>query len=355
MAEDQDESSKTEEPTEKRLADARKKGDVAKSQDVPVWFILLAGAAIIAAAGPIVTGIGRPLHMLVDHPHAFELADGGAQRLAANILLAIAPFMAIVFGILFLFVLVGHLIQSLPLWTGEKIKPDFKKLDPIKGLTRMFGPQGWMNFFKAILKLLAGAFAVGVVLWPSRFAIMKAGEIDVVVLPGLMREKAMQLFLAALIVVGLIAVIDFVWQKQSFMKRMRMSREDIKQETKQTEGDPMVRARLRAIRQERSRKRMLQAVPDATVVITNPTHYSIALKYDPDTTPAPVVVAMGVDHLALRIREAATDAGVPLVENPPLARSLYASAELDEVIPREHFEAVAKVIGFVMRTAENKA
>ena len=116
----------------------------------------------------------------------------------------------------------------------------------------------------------------------------------------------------------------------------------------------MIRARLRALRQERSRKRMLQSVPDATVVITNPTHYSIALKYDPETNPAPIVVAMGVDHLALRIRETARDNDVPIVENPPLARAIYATADIDAVIPREHFEAVAKVIGFVMRTAENK-
>ena len=354
MAEDQDQSQKTEEPTQKRLDDARKKGDIAKSQDVPVWFILLAGAALLAGAGPIAAGIGHPLHMLLDHPHQFELEHGGAQRLMADILMSLAPWMAVVFGIIVVFALVGHLVQSMPLWTAEKIKPKLDKLSPIKGFTRLFGPQGWMNLFKAVLKLIAASLAVTVVLWPARMELLKTGEMDVSLLPVLLQEKSTQLFIAALVVVGLIAALDFVWQKHSFMQRMRMSREDIKQETKQTEGDPMIRARLRAIRQERSRKRMLQAVPDATVVVTNPTHYSVALKYDPDTNPAPIVVAMGVDHLALRIREAARDNEVPIIENPPLARALYATAELDEVIPREHFEAVAKVIGFVLRTAEGK-
>ncbi|MBB35991.1 MAG: flagellar biosynthesis protein FlhB [Hirschia sp.] len=354
MADDQDQSQKTEEPTQKKLSDARKKGDIAKSQDVPVWFVLVAGAALIAAAGPIAGGIGHPLHMLLDHPHQFELQNGGAQRLMSSILMSIAPWMLLIFGMIMVSVIIGHLVQSMPLWTAEKMKPKLDKLSPIKGLTRMFGPQGFMNLFKAILKLLAASFAVAIVLWPARQELLKSGEMDIAMLPVLLQQKAAQLFMASLVVVGMIAALDMIWQKHSFMKRMRMSREDIKQETKQTEGDPMIRARLRALRQERSRKRMLQSVPDATVVITNPTHYSIALKYDPETNPAPIVVAMGVDHLALRIRETARDNDVPIVENPPLARAIYATADIDAVIPREHFEAVAKVIGFVMRTAENK-
>ena len=330
-----------------------KKGISPKATDVPIWFILLAGAALTAGAGPIGSSIMRPLHLILDHPHQFSLEHGGAQRLMANLIMSIAPGMAVIFGAIIVCALIGHLIQNMPLWTTEKMKPELKKLNPISGFKRMFGPQGWQNLGLAVLKLTAAAVAVTVVLWPARMEILKTVEMNVVALPVFLQIKTSQLFLAALIVVGVIAVLDYILKKQSFMKRMRMSREDIKQETKQTEGDPMVRARLRALRQERSRKRMLQAVPDATVVITNPTHYSVALKYD-DLTPAPIVVALGVDALALRIREAARLADVPLVENPPLARALYASAELDEVIPKEHFEAVAKVIGFVMRSAENR-
>jgi flagellar biosynthetic protein FlhB len=139
------------------------------------------------------------------------------------------------------------------------------------------------------------------------------------------------------------------------MKRMRMTRRDIRDETKQSEGDPLIRARLRRIRQERARRRMMADVPKATVVITNPTHYSVALRYDPDKDAAPVCVAKGVNEVALRIREIAVKSEVPLVENPPLARALFALVEIDDPIPREHFEAVAKVIGFVMKTARDRS
>ncbi len=354
MADDQDESQKTEEPTPKRLADARKKGDIAKSQDVPVWFILLGAAALLAAAKPLAGSIGRPLTMLLDHPHDFSLADGGAVRLMSDLISELALPLGIIFSMLIIFGLIGHLVQSMPLWTAEKIKPKLSKLSPISGVKRIFSMQGLMNLVKAVLKLLAAAAAVFVAVWPNRHVLIKAGEMDVAALPGLLHETASGLFLASLVVVGLIAVIDFIFQKQNHMKKMRMSREDIKQETKQTEGDPMIKARLRQVRQERSRQRMISAVPDATVVVTNPTHYSVALKFDADTMAAPVVVAKGVDELAMRIRVKAKESDVPLVENPPLARALYANAELDEIIPREHFEAVAKVIGFVMNTAEKK-
>ncbi|MEM6627228.1 MAG: flagellar biosynthesis protein FlhB [Pseudomonadota bacterium] len=353
MAEDQDQSQKTEEPTAKKLEDALKKGDIAKSQDVPVWFIVMAAAALLAAAGPLTNGLSYPLTAFLDRPHAFTLSDGGAQRLMAAILLEILPVLGTIFAVLLLGALFGHFVQHPPIWTAEKMKPKLDKLSLIKGVQRMFGPQGWMNLFKAVLKLLAVTAAAAYAVWPRRDAVLKAGELDVVALPPLLQEIAGRLFIAALVVIGIVAAIDYVWQKQSFMKRMRMSREDIKQETKQAEGDPHVRARLRAIRQERSRQRMIAAVPDARVVINNPTHYSVALKYDEDT-PAPICVAKGVDYMALKIREAAEEADVPMVENVALARALYAGVEIDEVIPREHFEAVAKVIGFVMRTAENR-
>lgn len=354
MADDQDDSQKTEEPTQKRLDDARKKGDIAKSQDVPVWFILLAGAALIAAAQPLAGSIANPLFMLIDHPHEFELSNGGAQRLMSAILLALVGPMLVIFSIIIVFAIFGHVIQSMPLWTAEKIKPKFSKISPLGGFKRMFGPQGFMNLFKAILKLIAASVAVAFAVWPSRNELMKVGEMDISALPHIFQDKASRLFLAALVVVGFIAAIDFIFQKKNYMKKMRMSREDIKQENKQSDGDPQVKAKLAAIRRQRSQGRMMAAVPEATVVITNPTHYSIALKFDPETDAAPICVAKGVDEVALRIREIAKESNVPLVESPPLARALFATAELEQIVPREHFEAVAKVIGFVMRTGKKK-
>ena len=162
-----------------------------------------------------------------------------------------------------------------------------------------------------------------------------------------------RLFIAALVVIGLIAGLDFFWQRWSFMQRMKMSRRDLREEHKQSEGDPQIRAKLRAIRLERSRKRMLAAVPKASVVITNPTHYSVALSYDRGMS-APICVAKGADNIALKIREIAKKHDIPIVENVALARALFATVEPEQSIPREHFEAVAKVIGFVMNTAKGR-
>jgi flagellar biosynthetic protein FlhB len=218
----------------------------------------------------------------------------------------------------------------------------------------MFGAQGWMNLLKSALKIAAITAAMLYAVWPEMTAITEAGRLEAGGLLQITQAIAGRLLLAAIVVVGLIAAMDFLWQRWSFMRRMRMSRRELRDETKQAEGDPHIRARLRQIRLERSRKRMLTAVPKATVVITNPTHYSVALRYLPESDAAPVCLAKGVDELALRIREKAKEHNVPLVENVALARALFATVEVDQTVPREHFEAVAKVIGFVMNTAKGR-
>lgn len=354
MAEEQDDSQKTEEPTQRRLEEARRKGDIAKSQDVPVWFLLLAGAAILSGAGPIASGIGAPLANILDHPHAFSLRDGGAQHLMAAVLSALAGPMSTIFAVIAIGGLLGHLVQHRPLWTAERIKPDISKLDPMKGLGRMFGPQGWMNLAKAAAKTAAVSAALVWAIWPDAGLIIAAGEFEAAPLLALIQKVAGRLMIAALVSIGVLSGLDYFLQRQSFMRRMRMSRQELRDESRQSEGDPQIKARLRQIRLQRARRRMMQAVPTATVVVTNPTHYSIALRYDPDKDAAPICVAKGVDTVALRIREVAEAAGVPLVENVPLARALHAAVEIDDPVPREHFEAVAKVIGFVLSTARRR-
>lgn len=354
MAEETDKSQKTEEPTPKRLEDARKKGDIAKSQDVPVWFLFMGAAAVLAGAEPLARSIASPLTSMLDHPHAFQLSGGGAARLARDLVISIGGPLLVVMGVFFVAALAGHIAQHRPLWTTEKMKPDISKLDPLKGIGRMFGPQGWMNLAKSILKVIAVSAAIGYAIWPDRDIIVKSGELEPIALLATLQASAGRLMIAAVVVVGVLAAIDYLWQRQSFMSRMRMSKQEIKDEYKQSEGDPHIKAKLRQIRMERSRKRMLAAVPTSTVIITNPTHYSVALRYDPEKDAAPVCVAKGVDELALRIREVGKGADVPIVENVPLARALYATVDVDETVPREHFEAVAKVISFVMATAKGR-
>jgi flagellar biosynthetic protein FlhB len=290
----------------------------------------------------------------MDHPHAFKLTDGGAQQLMGALLMSLALPLGIIFAVIAVASVLGHVIQHRPLWTGEKMKPDLAKLSPIKGLQRMFGMQGWMNLLKSFLKMAAITAAMIYAVWPEATAISESGRLDPAGLLLMTQVIAGRLLLAAIVVIGIIAAIDYVYQRFSFMQRMRMSRQDVRDEVKQQEGDPHIRARLRQIRLERSRKRMMQNVPKSTVVITNPTHYSVALRYDPEVDAAPVCMAKGADEVALRIREKAKEHGVPIVENVPLARALFATVEIEETVPREHFEAVAKVIGFVMNTAKGK-
>ena len=351
MAEEQDKSQKTEQPTPQRLEEARKKGDIAKSQDLPIWFLLIAGAAILSGAEPIAKSIADPLVRIMDHPQAFRLDNGGAEALFQQVVLALLVPMSAIFMLLAVAAFAGHLVQARPLWTTEKMKPDISKLDPMKGFGRVFGPQGWMNLLKAILKVAAVAGAIVFAIWPKQQELAEVGRLDPVLLLGVVQSLIGRMLLAALVAVGLLAALDYFWQRHSFMERMKMSRREIQDEHKQSDGDPHVKARLRAIRMERSQKRMMANVPTATVVVTNPTHYSVALRYDQDKDAAPICVAKGVDAVALRIREKAKEHNVPIVENVPLARALYSTVEIDEVIPREHFEAVAKVIGFVLNTA----
>ncbi|MDP3737025.1 MAG: flagellar biosynthesis protein FlhB [Hyphomonadaceae bacterium] len=354
MAEEQDNSQKTEDPTQKRLEEARKKGDIAKSQDVPIWFILLATAGIMAGAGPLAAMIAEPLVKLLDHPHAFHLADGGAQKLLYSLMMALFVPLAVIFGVLTVASALGHFVQHRPLWTLEKVKPDLSKLSPGKGLGRMFGAQGWMNLLKSAMKMAAVAAAMAYAVWPEMTKITESGALEAAGLLAITQSIAGRLMLAAIVVIGLVAGIDYIWQRWSFMQRMKMSRRDLREETKQSEGDPQIRAKLRQIRLERSRKRMLANVAKATVVINNPTHYSVALRYLPETDAAPICMAKGVDDVALRIREKAKEHKIPMVENVALARALFASADIDQPVPREHFEAVAKVIGFVMNTAKGR-
>jgi flagellar biosynthesis protein FlhB len=354
VAEDQDNSQKTEDPTQKRLEEARKKGDVAKSTDVPIWFLMLATAGIMSAAGPLSAMIADPLVRILDHPHAFRLTDGGAQKLMASLMMALAMPLGIIFAVISIASVLGHIVQHRPLWTGEKIKPELSKLSPMKGLQRMFGAQGWMNLLKSFLKMGAITAAMMYAVWPEASAIAESGQLSPEGLLAMTQAIAGRLLLAAVVVVGIIAGLDYIWQRWSFMQRMRMSRRDVRDEVKQQEGDPHIRARLRQIRLERSRKRMMQNIQKSTVVITNPTHYSIALRYDPEVDAAPMCMAKGVDEVAMRIREKAKEHNIPIVENVPLARALFATVEVEESIPREHFEAVAKVIGFVMGTAKGK-
>jgi flagellar biosynthetic protein FlhB len=245
--------------------------------------------------------------------------------------------------------LAGNLLQHRPVLTFDRIKPALSKISLTSGLKRIFGLDGFANLFKGMLKIAIVGAAVWTQLWPERGALEAVLEQSPAGIAGDMTHLLFKVLIAALSAMAVIAGTDYLLQHFQFLKRNRMSKQEIKEEFRQTEGDPMIKARVRQIRQERAKKRMIAAVPEATVVITNPTHFAVALKYETGKMVAPICVAKGVDALALRIREAAKEHNVPVVENPPLARALHAAVEVDEAIPAEHYKAVAQVIGYVLR------
>lgn len=346
----EDEDQKTEEPTQRKLDEARKKGQIARSQEMR--HIAMFGGALAVVAfmtGGIANGLAPMFTNLLGQANAYHLDDRGAQSLTVNVFANTGLALAAPLALLFLAAIVGGMMQGRPTLSWERVKPKWSKLNPLSGLKRMFGVQSLVEFLKTLAKCAVVGIVGVLVVWPygRRLETALFGSVPDVL--GLATGLVVKLLMAVVIIVTVIAMADFVYQRFSFLKKMRMSRQELKDEFKQSEGDPHVKARIRQIRLERSRKRMMANVPTADVVITNPTHFAVALKYDQFSMGAPQVVAKGVDSLAFRIREVAKEHKVPIVENPPLARALYASVEVDEEIKSEHYKAVAEVISYVMR------
>lgn len=354
MAQGQDNDDKTEEPTEKKLQDAREKGDVIYSTEVGSALSLLAVTLIVAfMAGPMMADIGDMLVRLLSNADR-PLDEAGLGDLFWTLLLRVGAAIGLAFLLLAIAGVASRLIQDKLVFTAERMKPQLERINPIDGFKRVFGMEALAQFLKSSAKLVIVGVVVVVVLWPTDAQLEMLPFLDPAALWALIAEKSMALLIACVIAVTAVAAADYLYTRYQYRKRHRMSQYDIKQEFKQTEGSPEVRAKLRQIRQERAARRMMASVPRATVVITNPTHYAVALRYDKDDTPAPTCLAKGVDSVALKIREIAEENDIPIIENPPLARALYASADIDAVIPREHFEPVAKIIGYVMQLSARR-
>jgi len=345
-----DRSERTEAPTQRRLDDAREKGQVASSREINHAVMILAATIITLFMAPSV--LNRTVANLTPFlavPDQIAINDG----MLGSFALETAVSVGLVFAGPLVFVMVaafaGGFLQTGPLLAVEQLKPSFEKISPMAGFKRQFSAKAMADFAKSVAKLgIVGAVVV-MVLMPMADEIEAFVALAPVAMMDQIHRHSAKLLGGVLAIVAAIAVLDYAFQRFTLMQSLRMSRHDLKEEYKQTEGDPMIRARLKQLRVERARRRMMQAVPEADVVVTNPTHFAVALKYDMANMSAPRVVAKGVDHLALRIREVAKEAGVPIVENPPLARTLHAAIDLDQEISPEHYKAVAEVIGYVMR------
>lgn len=353
MAEAPDQHQRTEEPTPKRLEDARKKGDAPKSQEIVATVMIgAAGFALWLLMGPAAKSLSAAGAAFLDHPHEFAVDAASLQRLY----LAIAVKAGVALSALALWLVVAALIanagQALPVIAPDKIKPQLNRLSPAEGAKRLFGAVALVNFGKGVGKIVVVGAILVFALWPDRERLAGLPGADVRSILAVAGAEVGKLIAAAVGAMSVIAALDYAWSRREWKKRLRMTKEEVRREMRESEGDPQIKGRQRQQREARARRRMMTAVKDATVLIMNPTHYAVALKYETGEAPAPLCVAKGLDDLALRLRASAEEAGVPVVENPPLARALYAVVEIDEEIPVEHYEAVAKVIGFVMGKAK---
>ena len=351
MADDTDD--KTEDPTQKRLDEALERGDVAKSQEVNTWFIIAGGTLILSTfSGSVGSGILTPMRALI--ANAGQLRTDGTALLALGNTLSYAVLGAIGVPLLMLALaaIAGNMIQHRLVWSSESLKPKFSKVSPGAGLKRIFGKQAVANFAKGLFKLIALGAVMMAVLWPERHRLESFLMFDPSAILGIVINLTLQLMGAVVAMLAAVAIADYFFQYRQWYQRQRMSLQEIKDEFKQSEGDPHIKGKIRQLRQQRMKKRMMAAVPNASVIITNPTHYSVALSYDRGM-PAPVCVAKGADNIALKIREIAKKHDIPIVENVPLARALYATVDIDEEIPVEHYQAVAEIIGYVMGLKRN--
>jgi flagellar biosynthetic protein FlhB len=352
---DEDDSEKTEDPTQKRLDEALERGDVVKSQEINTWFVI-AGATLVMStfSGSMGGGIMQPLRNLLANAWMIRTDGPGLMQLAKSLEYAVIAAVGVPFLMLVIAAIAGNMLQHRLVWSGEQLKPKFSKISPGSGLKRIFGKQAAVNFGKGLFKVLALGAVMTMILWPERLRLEAILHLDPSALLGLVSSMTMHLMGSVVAMLAIVAVADYLFQYRTWYERQKMSLQEIKEEFKQSEGDPKIKGRIRQLRMARSKKRMMAAVPKASVIITNPTHFSVALQYERGM-PAPICVAKGQDNIALKIREIAREHDVPIVENVPLARALYATVELDQEIPVEHYHAVAEIIGYVMGLKRNLA
>jgi len=349
MASESDDSQKTEEPTGRKLQEARDQGQVAKSQEVNNLLMILALTISVAVFGGgmarDIVNLSLPFIQAPDMvPTDLGHLTGMAWKLLGLVLLAgVVPLALALFAAFG----AGYLQFGL-LLSGEQLKPDLQKISPLKGLKRIFSLRSFADFIKGLLKIAIVGGIVYLVITPSIGDLHKLIGMEVVQLLAVIAELLNRLLFTVFAAMVVIAALDVFYQRYEHIKGLRMSRQEIKDEMRESEGDPMIKGRLRQLRMERARKRMMAEVPKADVVVTNPTHYAVALRYDPQMS-SPKVVAKGVDRVAQKIREIAKENDVPVVENPPLARGLYAAVAIDQEITPEFYKAVAEVIGYIYK------
>src|SRR3984885_1847218 len=347
MAEEDEGAERTEDPTQKRLDDALERGDVAKSPEVNTWFMIAGATLILSSFSGSIGGMQMPLRNLIANSWSIHADGNSLPELAKTLAYMLLGTLGVPLLLLALAAIAANMLQHRLVWSAESLKPKFSKISPASGAKRVFGKQAAANFGKGLFKLFALGAVMTAILWPERHRLESMMHFDPATIFGVIISLTLHLMGAVVAMLAVVAIADYFFQYRQWYERQKMSLREMKEEFKQSEGDPQIKGRIRQLRHARMKKRMMAAVPKASVIITNPTHYSVALSYERGMS-APICVAKGADQVALKIREIAGEHDIPIVENVPLARALYATVEIDAEIPVEHYHAVAEIIGYVM-------
>jgi flagellar biosynthesis protein FlhB len=349
VAEPQDDSEHTEDPTPKRLDEAIKRGDVVKSTEVNTWFMIAGGAMVLMVfARPAASSLEAMLRGLLAHSYQIPTDGPALVHLTRGLMLNVLGALGVPLVLLSIAALAGSAIQHRILLSAEPLRPQLARISPAAGLGRLFSKQALANFAKGLAKLALFGAVFTALLWPERFRLAGLIGIDPAMILPFTSALTMRMLGSVVAILAVVAAADYLFQYRQWYERQKMSVREMKEEFRQTEGDPAIKGKLRQLRNTRMRKRIMAAVPKASVVITNPTHFAVALRYERGMN-APICVAKGVDLIARRIREIAEAHDIPVIENPPLARALHGTVEIDQEIPPEHYRAVAEIIGYLMR------
>jgi flagellar biosynthetic protein FlhB len=341
---------KTEQPSQTRLDQAKSRGEGPQSRELNHWFVIGTATLVILVFAPhlaetTIVNLRNFIARPQDIPdNAASLQSVMAETVESTALSLLVPMVLLLIG-----AVAGTLFQTGIVFSWSPLIPRFSKVSPVSGFHRLFSVRALVEFLKNLAKLGIIGTVAFLVLRPVFPTIEDMVFLQPAQLVGEIRHLVLHLAFAIFATLTIVMLADIIYQRFAFVARLRMSRQELKDESKQNEGDPLIKQRIRQIRVARARQRMMANVPKADVVITNPTHFAVALKYNPAEMAAPVCVAKGQDLIALKIREVATKNKISIVENPPLARALHASVEIDEPIDPEHYKAVAEIISYVFR------
>ncbi|QPC85376.1 flagellar biosynthesis protein FlhB [Mesorhizobium sp. NBSH29] len=349
MSDSSDKDSKTEDATEKKIQDTIEKGKLPSSREAPILasFVAILLFAVFFGRDSVVQ-LGMFLSMFLEKPESWPLGtERDVVELYEVVLVQVVRAVSAMMILLVTAGIAASVLQNTPSVVFERIRPQASRLSLTKGWSRLFGKQGFAEFFKSVCKLgfvlAVLAFAVG----EARFRLLSGMITNPVAFGEVIREVIVQILVSITVVMTVIAIADLFWSRFQWLEDLKMTKQEVKDELKQSDGDPIIKARMRSLARDRARKRMIGAVPRATLVIANPTHFAIALRYDRDEDAAPVVIAKGQDLIALKIREIAEANGIPVFEDVALARSMYKQVSIDSVIPAQFFQAVAELVRIV--------